>query len=36
MEAADESKRQGGAPVTIASVMAKARDEAAKKNLSGK
>jgi hypothetical protein len=25
MEAADESKRQGGAPVTIATVMAKAQ-----------
>ena len=33
MEAADESKRQGGAPVTIESVMAKARKEAAEKNL---
>jgi predicted dehydrogenase len=32
MEAADESKRQGGAPVTIESVMAKAR-AAAEKNL---
>ncbi|HEY2252701.1 MAG TPA: Gfo/Idh/MocA family oxidoreductase [Planctomycetaceae bacterium] len=31
MEAADESKRQGGKPVTIESVMAKARAEAAKK-----
>ena len=30
MEAADESKRQGGKPVTIESVMAKARSEAAK------
>jgi predicted dehydrogenase len=29
MEAADESKRQGGAPVSIESVMAKARSEAA-------
>jgi hypothetical protein len=28
MEAADESKRQGGAPVTIESVMAKARQQA--------
>lgn len=28
MEAADESKRQGGKPVTVASVMAKARAEA--------
>jgi hypothetical protein len=27
MEAADESKRQGGAPVTIESVMQKAREE---------
>jgi hypothetical protein len=33
MEAADESKRQGGAPVTIESVMAKARKTAAEKNL---
>ncbi len=32
MEAADESKRQGGAPVTIASVMAKAREKAAGNN----
>lgn len=31
MEAADESKRQGGAPVSIESVLAKARAEAAKK-----
>lgn len=31
MEAADESKRQGGKPVTIADVMAKAQAEAAKK-----
>ncbi len=31
MEAADESKRQGGRPVTIASVLAKARTEAAGK-----
>ena len=31
MEAADESKRQGGKPVTIASVLAKARAEAAGK-----
>jgi hypothetical protein len=31
MEAADESKRQGGAPVTLASVMEKARKEAAEK-----
>ncbi len=30
MEAADESKRQGGRPVTIESVMKKAREEAAK------
>src|SRR6185437_11489029 len=28
MEAADESKRQGGAPVRLESVMARARDEA--------
>jgi predicted dehydrogenase len=28
MEAADESKRQGGAPVTLASVLAKARQQA--------
>jgi Oxidoreductase family, NAD-binding Rossmann fold len=34
MEAADESKRQGGAPVTLESVMSKARKEAAAKNLS--
>ena len=31
MEAADESKRQGGKPVTIESVMEKATAEAAKK-----
>lgn len=31
MEAADESKRQGGAPVKIETVLAKARAEAAKK-----
>jgi len=31
MEAADESKRQGGAPVSLASVLAKARNEAAAK-----
>jgi hypothetical protein len=31
MEAADESKRQGGKAVTIASVLAKARAEAAGK-----
>jgi hypothetical protein len=31
MEAADESKRKGGAAVTIEAVMAKARDEIAKK-----
>src|SRR5262245_2857918 len=31
MEAADESKRQGGKPVTLESVLAKARTEAAKK-----
>ncbi len=30
MEAADESKRQGGKPVTIESVMAKAREKAGK------
>jgi hypothetical protein len=30
MEAADESKRQGGAPVTIQSVLAKARSEASR------
>lgn len=30
MEAADESKRQGGCPVTLESVMKKAQDEAAK------
>ena len=29
MEAADESKRQGGVPVTLSSVLAKAREEAA-------
>jgi hypothetical protein len=32
MEAADESKRQGGRPVTLESVLTKARAEAAKKN----
>lgn len=31
MEASDESKRQNGAPVTLASVMKKAREEAAQK-----
>ena len=31
MEAADESKRQGGKPVTIESVLAKARKQAAKR-----
>jgi predicted dehydrogenase len=31
MEAADESKRQGGAPVTLASVLSKAKAEAATK-----
>lgn len=31
MEAADESKRQGGAPVSLAAVLAKAREEAAAK-----
>jgi hypothetical protein len=31
MEAADESKHQGGAPVSLASVLAKARNEAAAK-----
>ena len=31
MEAADESKRQGGAPVSMASVLAKAKKEAAAK-----
>jgi hypothetical protein len=31
MEAADESKRQGGAPVQLAAVLAKAKAEAAKK-----
>ena len=31
MEAADESKRQGGAPVSLAEVLAKARSEAAAK-----
>jgi predicted dehydrogenase len=36
MEAADESKRQGGAPVTIASVLEKARAEAEKKLSAGK
>jgi hypothetical protein len=29
MEAADESKRQGGAPVTLKSVLAKARAQVA-------
>ena len=33
MEAADESKRQGGAPVTLESVLAKARAENAKRGL---
>jgi predicted dehydrogenase len=33
MEAADESKRQGGKPVTLESVLARARAEAAKKSL---
>ena len=32
MEAADESKRQGGKPVTLESVLAKARSEVAKKS----
>jgi hypothetical protein len=32
MEAADESKRQGGKPVTIESVMARARVEAASRS----
>jgi hypothetical protein len=32
MEAADESKRQGGAPVSLASVMSKAKAEAAAKS----
>src|SRR3989475_3830626 len=32
MEAADESKRQGGAPVSLASVLAKAKAEAASKH----
>ena len=32
MEAADESKRQSGAPVSLASVLAKAKEEAAKWN----
>jgi predicted dehydrogenase len=31
MEAADESKRQGGAPVSLAEVLKKSRDDAAKK-----
>ena len=31
MEAADESKRQGGAPVSLAGVLAKAKAEAATK-----
>jgi predicted dehydrogenase len=34
MEAADESKREGGKPVKLESVLAKARKEAAEKNLS--
>jgi predicted dehydrogenase len=33
MEAADESKRQGGAPVSVATVLAKAKAEAAAKQL---
>jgi hypothetical protein len=32
MEAADESKRQGGAPVSLAGVLAKARSEAAERS----
>ncbi|MEK6239537.1 MAG: Gfo/Idh/MocA family oxidoreductase [Planctomycetales bacterium] len=32
MEAADESKRQGGKPVTLESVLRKAREEVAKRN----
>lgn len=36
MEAADESKRQGGKPVTIASVMAKARAEVAARSSAAK
>ena len=36
MEAADESKRQGGAPVKIETVMAKARAEIEKKSASAK
>jgi predicted dehydrogenase len=35
MEAADESKRHGGAPVTLASVMAKARSQVALQKKSG-
>jgi hypothetical protein len=31
MEAADESKRQGGAPVKMADVLSKAKSEAAAK-----
>jgi hypothetical protein len=31
MEAADESKRQGGAPVSMANVLEKAKKEAAAK-----
>jgi hypothetical protein len=33
MEAADESKRRGGAPASVADVLAKARAEAAKISL---
>ena len=33
MEAADESKRQGGAPVSLSAVLTKAKVEAAEKNL---
>lgn len=33
MEAADESKRQGGAPVTLESVLAKAREQNGKRSL---
>jgi predicted dehydrogenase len=36
MEAADESKRQGGAPVTTESVMEKARAENAKRKVNGR
>ena len=35
MEAADESKRRGGVPITLESVLARAREEAARAEKSG-